>query len=272
MEKDRIIKMITEVRKFNPLVHNITNYVTVNDCANAILAIGASPIMADDLLEVEDITSISKALVINIGTLNQRTVTSMLAAGKKANQLNIPVILDPVGAGASGFRNDTVNSLLKTVKFSIIRANLSEMSYIAGLEVSTKGVDTSKEDEGNDAVMVAKNVAKRYNCVAAITGAVDVISDGERVATLSNGDKLLSKVTGTGCMTSALVGSYAGAVTNENDFDYYDAAIAGIASMGIAGELAMSVSANGTGSYHIEIINGLSRLNEEIMSKMIKLG
>lgn len=269
MEKEKIVTLINEVRSKVPLVHNITNYVTVNDCANAVLAIGASPIMADDIKEAADIASISNALVINIGTLNQRTVESMLAAGIKANEMGIPVIFDPVGAGASAFRNETVKRILETVKVSIIRANLSEMSYIAGLKVSTKGVDSSEEDAGNDAVAVAKDVANKYHCVAGITGAVDVISDGQRVAKVSNGVPLLSKVTGTGCMTSALVGSYAGAANGE--YDYFHATVAGIASMGIAGEQAASVAEKGTGSFHIAIIDSLSKIDEKVMRDMIQL-
>lgn len=269
MEKEKIVTLINEVRSNVPLIHNITNYVTVNDCANAVLAIGASPIMADDIKEAGDIASISKALVINMGTLNQRTVESMLAAGLRANEAGVPVVFDPVGAGASAFRNETVKKMLGNVKVSIIRANLSEMCYIAGLQVSTKGVDSSEADAGNDAVAVAKSVAEKYNCVAAITGATDVISDGKRVVKLNNGNKLLSKVTGTGCMTSALVGSYAGAVSGE--YDYFHAAAAGIASMGIAGEMAMSKAEDGTGSYHIAIIDSLSKINDNIMREMIKM-
>lgn len=175
-------KAADKVRDICPLVHCITNYVTVNDVANCILAIGASPIMADDIAEAADITSISKALVINMGTLNARTVESMVAAGKKANELGVPVVFDPVGAGASNFRNETAKRILENVKISILRGNLSEMSYLAGLEVSTKGVDTSEADEKNDPVSVAKKTAAKYNCVAAITGAVDTITDGKRVA------------------------------------------------------------------------------------------
>ena len=134
-------KAADKVRDICPLVHCITNYVTVNDVANCILAIGASPIMADDIAEAADITSISKALVINMGTLNARTVESMVAAGKKANELGVSVVFDPVGAGASNFRNETAKRILENVKISILRGNLSEMSYLAGLEVSTKGVD-----------------------------------------------------------------------------------------------------------------------------------
>lgn len=264
--KQRAAKLLTEVRGQVPLVHNITNYVTVNDVANAVLAIGASPIMADDSGEAADITSISKALVINIGTLNQRTIDSMIASGKKANELGIPVVLDPVGAGASILRNATTQVLIEQVKISILRGNLSEVSFVAGLEVSTKGVDSSEADEKNNAVEVAKTVAKRLGCVTAITGAVDIISDGSSVVKIANGHKMLSKVTGTGCMTSALVGAYAG-VSN----DYLSAAAAGVASMGIAGEIAYEKAGQiGTGSFHIAIIDALSNLDGKILEEMAK--
>lgn len=272
MEKDSVKQLLEDIRKNVPLVHNITNYVTVNDCANAVLAIGASPIMADDILEAADITAISQALVINIGTLNQRTVESMTAAGKKANELGIPVVFDPVGAGASRFRNDTVKQILSNVKVSILRGNLSEMSYIAGLQANTKGVDSAEEDNKNDMVSVAKRVAEIYDCVSAITGAVDIVSDGKRVTKISNGHKVLSKVTGTGCMTSALVGSYAGAANMNGGKDYYSAAIGGIMTMGIAGEMAYEAAGHmGTGSFHINIIDAISNLSSEIIEERAKL-
>lgn len=272
MEKDKIVSLIHEVRNIIPLVHNITNYVTVNDCANAVLAIGASPIMADDILEAADITSISNALVINIGTLNKRTVESMIVSGKKANELGIPVVFDPVGAGASGFRNETTRRIMTEIKIDIIRANLSEMSFIAGLQVSTKGVDSSEADASNDSKMVAECVSKRYNCVAAITGETDVISDGRRLVMLSNGVKLLSKVTGTGCMTSAIVGAFAGAAAKVKEYDFFHAACAGIASMSIAGELAYEQTKGfGTGSFHIGIIDNLSKMDEKTLTEKIRM-
>lgn len=259
--------LLREVRIKNPLIHNITNYVTVNDCANAILAIGASPIMADDVAEVEEIVSISSALVINIGTLNQRTITSMIIAGKKANELHIPVVLDPVGAGASSLRNKTTQEILSEVKIDIIRGNLSEISFVAGLSASTKGVDTSKADERNDAEAIAKSVANKYSCVVGITGQVDVISDGIRVAKVANGHKLLSKVTGTGCMTSALVGSFCG-ITK----DYYTATVTGITAMGIAGEISfIKTREMGTGSFHIGIIDTLSNMNSTYFVERAKI-
>ena len=163
--------------------------------------------MADDIKEAADITKISSALVINIGTLNERTIESMIASGKKANELNIPVVFDPVGAGASEFRNETTKRILEEVKISVLRGNMSEIKFISGLEASTKGVDASESDmkSGNDeGINVAKNLANKLNCTVAITGATDIVSDGKRVAILENGDKMLANVTGTGCMTSAL--------------------------------------------------------------------
>lgn len=265
--KEAIGDTLVEVRKEAPLVHSITNYVTVNDCANVALAIGASPIMADDIEETADITAISKALVINIGTLNTRTVQSMIASGKRANELGIPVIFDPVGAGASHFRNEMTEKLLKEVAVSIIRGNLSEVSFIAGLEVFTKGVDTAEEDEKRDSVEVARRVAQKFHCVVAITGAVDTITDGREVVKIENGVKLLSKVTGTGCMTSVLVGAYAG--VNE---DYFVAAIAGVLSMAVAGEIAYENAGNmGMGSFHVAIIDALSKLEKEVIMQRARL-
>lgn len=317
--------LLTLVREQKPLVHCITNYVTANDCANAILAIGASPIMADDLREVADIVKISNALVLNIGTLNSNTVESMIAAGKKANALGIPVIFDPVGAGASAYRNETTQRLLHSVRMTVIRGNLSEVSFIAGLDVSTKGVDTAEEDSSKDPVAIANKVAKEFNCIAAITGAIDTVSDGSRVTRIENGTAELSRVTGTGCMTTALVAAFCGTIfeyrnkfstdnishsaTNSSgavylsciencatvnfaqnsigqnadasaqatasktatsssaqphSFSYFDAAVAGIASMGIAGEIAeTTVRERGTGSYRIAIIDALSKMNSE---------
>ena len=265
--KENVVKLLEEVREKTPLVHNITNYVTVNDCANAVLAIGGSPIMADGIGEVADITSISSALVINIGTLNKNTISSILEAGRKANELGIPVVFDPVGAGASLLRNNTTKEIIEQIRVSIIRGNLSEVSFVAGLEVSTKGVDSSDADAKNDAVAIAKSVAKKLSCVVAITGAIDVITDGETLVKIANGHKMLSRVTGTGCMATALVGSFAGA-TN----DYLTATVAGVASMGISGEIAFEKCGElGTGSFHIAIIDALSKLNSETVEDRISL-
>lgn len=262
-----VAKILAKVRRNSPLVHNITNYVTVNDCANALLAVGASPIMADDIGEAADITSISSALVLNIGTLNRRTVESMLAAGKKANELGVPVVLDPVGAGASALRNRTVLELLEQVQMTVVRGNLSELSFLAGMHSATKGVDASESDSGNDVVSVAVAAAKKYRCAAAVTGAVDVLSDGDRMIKIRNGHPMLSRVTGTGCMTSALTGACVAV-----DGDRLTAAAAAVAAMGIAGELAWgSAEKTGTGSFHIAVIDALSRLEPALVEKKAKL-
>ncbi len=255
------------VRKNVPLVHCITNYVTVNDVANALLACGGSPIMADDIDEVAEITSISSALVINIGTLNRRTIASMIRAGQTANEKGIPVVLDPVGAGASGLRNEAVGALLEAVNFTVIRGNLSEISFIAGLKANTRGVDASALDSGNDPAAVSKAVAEKFRCVAAITGAVDVVSDGKRLAKIHNGVAQMGKVTGTGCMLSGVIGAYAGACP-----DAFEGTVAAISSMGIAGELSWADNGEkGTGSLHIGIIDALSRIDDETIEKRGKI-
>ncbi|WP_411677613.1 hydroxyethylthiazole kinase [Caproicibacter sp.] len=259
--------VIEKVRFNSPLVHNITNYVTVNDCANVLLAVGASPIMADDIGEAAEITAISSALVLNIGTLNRRTIESMIASGKKANEIGVPVVLDPVGAGASSLRNRTVLELLERMRVQVIRGNLSEISFLAGLHYATKGVDAAESDRENNAVTVAKSVAAQYGCTAAVTGAVDTISDGNRTLRIHNGHSMLSRVTGTGCMTSALTGACA-AVTR----DFLAAAAAAVAAMGIAGELAYESAGNiGTGSFHIAVIDALSRLTQTLIEKRAML-
>lgn len=278
---DQIAQALENVRAACPLIHHITNYVTVNDVANIVLAVGASPIMADDKAEAGDIAAIASAVVLNIGTLNARTVESMLLAGRRANQAGVPIVLDPVGAGASALRNDAVKTLLDQVHFAVLRGNLSEISFIAGAESNTKGVDAGEADADNDAVAIAKNVAQRYRCTVAITGKIDVISDGVRVAKIRNGTPKLRKVTGTGCMTSALVGSFLGAQD-----DAYVAAAAGVVTMGLAGEISYETLYQaekkltsdkkafinpGTGSFHIGLIDAVSRLTADQLKERAKL-
>lgn len=268
-----IVELLNKLKEKKPLIHNITNYVTVNDCANILLAIGASPIMADDIREAADITSIASALVINIGTLNERTIESMIKSGKKANELNIPVVFDPVGAGASEFRNETTKRILDEVKISVLRGNMSEIKFIAGLDSKTKGVDacdTDLEEDNNEGINVASTLAVRFNCIVAITGVYDIISDGEKSVVLENGTKMLSNITGTGCMTTALVGAYLGACRTKNDF--FSAAVAGIMSMGICGEIAKEKAGSiGLGSFHMAIIDAISNLSEDVIIQRGKI-
>jgi hydroxyethylthiazole kinase len=261
---------LEEIRRKKPLVHHITNYVTANGCANITLAIGASPVMADELEEVHDIVSISSALVLNIGTLNQRIMESIIAAGKKANSLGIPVVFDPVGAGASAYRNRSALRLMEEVKLSVVRGNVSEIGFIAGAGGMAKGVDASEDDTaaGNEArSLLAKSAAKILGCVAAITGPVDVISDGSRTIYIENGTKLLSGVTGTGCMCTSLIGAYLGAAA-----DYLTAAAGGVLSMGIAGELAeMNADGKGCGAFQMGILDAIGNLNAEEIKRRAKI-
>ena len=248
------------VRSTCPLIHNITNYVTVNDCANMVLACGASPIMADDAAEVEDITTICGGLNINIGTLNSRTITSMLLAGKKANLLEHPVVLDPVGAGASQLRTDTANRLLREVKFTVIRGNISEVKTLASGAGTTKGVDADVADKVTEenldsAVAFAKAFAARTGAVVAITGAIDIVADAHKAYCIRNGHPMMSSITGTGCQLSALTAAFVTA----NPDQPLEAAAAAVCAMGLAGEIAHSrlSSLDGNSTYRNYIIDAV---------------
>lgn len=259
--RKQINEALAQVKAKRPLVHHLTNYVTVNDCANVVLAIGASPVMADEIKEVEEMVSICNALVLNIGTGNERTLEAMIKAGKKANACNIPIILDPVGVGATPFRFESVAKLIKAIRFSVIRGNMAEIKTVAGLEAKSAGVD-SLEDE-SDGAKVAENLALKLGCVIAITGKTDIVSDGIRTYLLDNGDINLTKVTGTGCMTSSLVGSFLGASSTP-----LVSAIAGIWCMSIAGEMATCKlgSHEGIGSFKVYLMDAISLMNKDILN------
>lgn len=262
-------KIINNLMSQPPLVHHITNYVTVNDCANVVLACGGAPLMADDITEVEDIVSISSVLYINIGTLNERTVKSMIAAGKKANALGLPVVLDPVGMGASKLRNETVHQLMKDVKFSVIKGNMSEIKGLYTQEKNTGGVDVKEEDlvstdNLNDAITYVKRVAKSFESVIAVTGAIDIVTDGERALTVSNGHANMSRVTGTGCMTGSVMATYVGANPNS----VVDATVAALVKMGLSGERAqreMIEKKEGISSFKKYLIDGIDLITLDDM-------
>lgn len=266
---------LENIRTKGALVHNITNYVTVNDCANALLAVGASPIMADDLEEVEDIISICGALVINIGTLNSRTIASMIAAGKKANALGKPVILDPVGAGASKLRTETVFKLLDAVKFSVIRGNISEIKTVYAGTGTTQGVDANEADALNtsneqEVIAFAKELSKRTGAVIAITGAIDLVANSEHAYMIHNGHPMMSKITGTGCMLTALLGAFSAA--NENNLLL--ATVAGVSFMGICGETAYLkcvATQGGTSSFRTHLIDAMSLIEPKMYSEAAKI-
>ena len=264
--KEVCSQIVKTTREKSPLVHNMTNYVTVNDCANAVLAVGASPVMADEIDEVCDMVSIASALVINIGTLNRRTIESMIAAGKRANELNIPVIFDPVGAGATPLRTEISERIMSEIKLSVVRGNMSEIKCISGLASATKGVDAAEDDTAEESgADIAADLAKKLGCTVAITGAVDIISDGKRICRISNGVADMSKITGTGCMTTSITGAYVGASGKA-----YEGAVAVVAVMVIRGEISYEKSC-GTGSLRSGIIDSLSNMTPEIFIDRVKI-
>ena len=229
------------VRKNVPLVHNITNYVTVNDVANILLACGGSPIMSDEPEDVEDITSVCGGLNINIGTLHQSSIEGMLLAGKKANELGHPVLLDPVGAGASRLRTDTALRIMKEIKLTVIRGNISEIKTLAYGSGTTKGVDADvadavTEETLNDAIAFVKNFARKTSCIIAVTGAIDLVSDGEICYVIRNGRPEMGKITGTGCQLSGMMTAYVTA----NQKKPLEAAASAVCIMGLAGEIGWS--------------------------------
>lgn len=256
-------EMLENVRKNCPLIHNITNYVTVNDCANIVLACGASPIMADDKEEVAEITTICAGLNMNIGTLNSRTIASMLIAGKKANELGHPVILDPVGAGASKLRTSTALQLLDEVKLTVIRGNISEIKTIAFGNGTTKGVDADvadkvTEENLDEVVAFAKAFAEKTGAVIAITGAIDIVADSNRAYCIFNGHPMMSSITGTGCQLSAMTAAY---ITANQD-NQLEAVAAAVCAMGICGEKAYKrlSELDGNATYRNYIIDAIYHL------------
>jgi hydroxyethylthiazole kinase len=258
-----------KVREKKPLVHHITNYVTVNDCANVTLEIGASPVMADAVGEAADIASIAGALVLNMGTLNENTIPSMIAAGKAANAKNIPVVFDPVGAGASKLRNDTAAIITKELKLSVLRGNISEINFIAGVNSQTKGVDASENDlaGAKNAEKTAKELAQKLGCVVVVSGKIDVISDGKKTIFIKNGHPMLADQTGTGCMCSSLVGSFCAASPDKP----YEAAVAAMLSMGIAGEIAFKKAGrSGNGSFRAALHDAVSKMDSNTIKKMAR--
>ena len=264
-------EMLKNVKEQVPLVHCITNYVTVNDCANILLACGGSPIMADDEQEVEEITTVCDGLTINIGTLNSRTVKSMILAGKRANQLGHPVLLDPVGVGASKLRTETAIQLLEHVKFTAVRGNISEIKTLALGSGNTKGVDADMADAVTEenmerVIAFAGEFSRKTGAVTVITGAVDLAVDGKRAYVIWNGHPMMSKVTGTGCMLGAMMAAY---LTANKDTPL-QAAAAAVCAMGIAGERAyekMLAAHGGSGSYRMLLMDEISNMDEKILEQ-----
>lgn len=252
-------KHLDALRANGALIHNITNYVTVNDCANILIACGGAPIMADDKDEVEEITSICGGLNINIGTLNERTIPAMLLAGKKAGELGHPILLDPVGAGASSLRTETAKRIIREVRPTVIRGNISEIKALATGQGGAKGVDADVADRVTDenldaAIAFAKSFAASTGAVVVITGAIDIAADESRAFVIRNGCPLMSQITGSGCMLSAMTAAYITA----NPENTLEAAAASVCAMGLCGEKALAITeklGEGNSSYRSRLID-----------------
>ncbi len=237
-----------------PLIHHITNYVVKNETANVTLCLGALPVMAHALEEVEEMASQAGALLINMGTPYPELEQAMLAAGKAANRAGVPVVFDPVGAGATSYRTRLARMLAQEVRFAAVRGNAAEMATLAGMEAEIRGVESISTTSG--AEEVAGNVASSLGCVAAVTGEVDVVSDGSRILRVHNGHPLLGKVTGTGCMATTAVAVFLAAGE-----PYLEATAAALALFGLAGERAAAASGERPGTFHVEIYNTLYELS-----------
>jgi len=264
---------LENVRRTTPLVHNITNYVTVNDVANALLACGGSPIMSDEPEDVCDITSICGGLNINIGTLNKRSIEGMMLAGEKAKELGHVVLLDPVGAGASKLRTDTALEIMNKIKPAIIRGNISEIKTLAVGCGTTKGVDADvadavTEENLNDMIAFAKSFSEKNQAVIAITGAIDLVADSEKCYVIRNGVPEMSKITGTGCQLSGIATAYAVA----NPDDKTKAVAAAVCLMGLSGEIGYKKLNAGEGNSTLRnrIIDAIYNMDAETLEKGAK--
>lgn len=254
---------LEQLRQKKPLIHNITNYVTANDCANLLLACGASPIMADDPAEAAEITALSQGLTINMGTLHQGTIPAMLFAGKKANELGHPVVLDPVGAGASSLRTQTAIRLLQEIRISIVRGNLSEIKTLALGSGTSNGVDACAADQITEEsldvlVPFLQSFAARIGAVVAVTGAIDIVADARHAFCIRNGHPMMRLVTGAGCQLSCLVTAFAAA----NPEHLLEASASAVCMMGVCGEQAHAQlgQTDGNATYRNRIINAAYRL------------
>jgi hydroxyethylthiazole kinase len=247
---------LAAIRERKPLVHQITNYVVMNETANATLALGALPVMAHALQEVEEMAAAASALVLNIGTLSDEWIEAMIAAGRAANGAGVPVVLDPVGAGATEYRTDTCRRLLDVLELAVVRGNSAEIATLVGRQAEIRGVEAVGAGGGPE---LAQAAAKALGCVVAVTGPVDHVSDGETINSVANGHELMGTVTGTGCMSSAITGCFLGVQQ-----DALAAATGALVAFGVAGEDAAE-RAKGPGSFHVALYDALYALDPETL-------
>jgi len=258
-----IYGILEKVRTQKPLVHHLTNWVTIYDCANIVKVLGASPVMAHAKEESGDMAKLGSSLVLNIGTLTPDLIESMKVAAKSANKKGIPVILDVCGAGATPFRDEKSFELLDGVKIDVIKGNASEIARIAGENVQTKGVDSV--DVEKDLIDIARQLAKKRNATVVITGKEDIIADKDRHYIVKNGHELMAHVVGTGCMASSVIGTFCAV-----EKDLAKASAAALACFGIAGELAAKES-KGPGSFKESLYDNIYRLDKDTIEKMQRI-
>ena len=259
----KIYEIFERVKKDKPLVHHITNWVTIYDCANMTRTFGALPVMAHAKEESGDMAAIASALVLNIGTLTPELIESMIVAAKSANRKGIPVVLDAVGVGATRLRNESAAKLLDVVRIDIIKGNSSEIAKLAGMNVTTRGVESTKVE--TDLMVIAKKLAKERNATVVITGKEDIVSDGINTYIIRNGHELMGKVVGTGCMAASVIGAFAAV-----EKDYAKACAAALSIYGVAGELAANGS-NGPGSFKENLFDAVYNLNKEKIEELSKI-
>ena len=254
---------LATLRERKPLVHSITNYVVMNETANAVLALGALPVMAHAREEVREMVGLAGALVLNIGTLEEAWIDSMLVAGAAANERGVPVVLDPVGAGATSYRTATAKRLLDELDVAVLRGNAGEVATLVGVKAEVRGVESI--GGGGDAAELARAAAQSLGLVASVTGAVDHVSDGDRTVAIANGHALLGTVTGTGCMSTVLTGCFLAAKA-----DPFEAAAEALVAFGVAGEDA-AAAAKGPGSFHVGLYDALAVLDPATLTGRAKV-
>lgn len=255
---------LERVRQSKPLIHHITNYVSVNDCANIALQLGALPVMADAAEEVEEMVSLSSSLVLNIGTLNSRTIDSMIKAGKKANQLGKPVVLDPVGCGATSYRTETTLLLLEEVKVTVLKGNAGEIGTLAGLKAEVRGVEAGSVV--GDLTQAGQTLAARLGGIVVITGATDLVCSASSAVAVSNGHPFLGRITGTGCMAATAIGAFLPVVE-----DPLKAAVSALVCFGVAAELAGELNPGGPLSFKTAFFDTLAKLSPNQADAMARI-
>jgi len=254
---------LNDLRTKTPLVHHITNTVTINDCANITLCIGGAPVMAEAPEEVAEMVAMAGALVLNIGTLSKGQISAMLLAGRAANDLGIPVVLDPVGAGATLLRTESAHQLLGELQISVVKGNAGEIGVLAGAAGRVRGVDSAGLD--GDPVAICKTLAQAYACTVAMSGVMDIVTDGDRVVLVDNGSPLMGVVSGTGCMVSSLTGAF-----SAGSSDLVHSTVAALAAFGLAGELAAR-QASGPSSFKVALFDEVAALTPSVLSAGAKI-